>query len=292
MKGTTPKARELAYNKRVTSINLKALRVAEEEKLPPSEDDDDKKENPFEEFINQNLPLDSVPKDGTRPPADDVSDRDGKKSPDGFFDDLDDDDDDEKPVTRSPFSSGSGSPFPPFRPPSSSPFGKPPTPGSGSRFGGGSGSSDDKPDKPSSSPFGSSRFGSSSSSPFGASGSGSGSRFGSGSAPLSGSGGDKRPSLPPRSTPPSSTGRLFGTSNPNRKSWFDVLKETDHLNTFYAVVGVIVLLLAVLSLMYVDRLRMTIALKDGQITELRYQVESLEARLRDLAPPTPPVTGE
>lgn len=291
MKATTPKARELAYNRGVTSIHLKALRVAEEEKLPPSEDDDDKKDNPFEEFINQNLPLDSVPKEGARPPADDASDKGkkgDKKPADGFFDGLDDDDDDdddEKPVTRSPFSS--------FRPPGSNPLGsKPPAFGSGSRFGGGSGSSDDKPDKPTPPPFGGSRFGGGS--PF--SFSGTGSRFGgSGSNPPSGSGasrfgaGGSSPNPPNK---PDDTRLTFGSLNTGTKGLRSLSEDPKTNNMLYTLIGVVIALTVALTLMHVDRLRMTIALKDGQITELRYQVESLEARLNNLPPPTPPAKGE
>lgn len=234
--------------------------MADDEKLPPNEDGE-KNEDPFEQFINDNLPLDSVLKDGET-----VGDKKHSPSRDDdeelAFDSLDDDDDDFlKPSPPPPFGSRSGftprpNPFggSPFggQPPSSSSFGRPPDP---------------RQSDPRFSAFG---------------------------GQLPGS----RP--PQKGTTPPPSGGLFGsrTSNfsrfpppvPPKNTWQDrlksLLREEGNAEFLYGFMVLVVLLAIVLTLMYVDNLRLSIAVRDGQILELRHQLETLESRLNatEIAP--------
>jgi len=260
-------------------ISLKVLSVSDNEKLPP-DDDNEKKDSPFEEFINQNLPLDSVPKEGVTPPADDASSKkEASAGDDDPFGDDDDDDEDESNTRPSP---GTFPRFPSGKSPfssSSSPFGSLP-PLSGSRLG--SGSSDNKP----ASPFGSSRFGS-------PAGSG-GNRFGGGgTTPPSGSG-SNNPNNP--FSRPSAFGRPPTTTPRIPMSWgervWDDIKQKGTPEVIYGLIAFVVVVVVLFTAMSVDRLRLTIALREGQITELRYQVESLEARLNGAELPPTPENGE
>jgi len=276
--------------------------VTDDEKLPLEEDDGPEEQSkpqtdPFSDYINENLSLADVPSDGEgKLPADDV----------GPF---------TKPKPSPPTSSGSNSPFDSDKEDDfdedSSPFNpRPPglvrPPGSSfgpSRFGlprplGPSDGKDEslKPSSPS--PFGS-RFSPppSSGSPGGPSGSGpagwppfGGSRFGSGS-------GSSTP-------PPSSFGSRSGTSStpPNRpesrfgpydkpldslrrSSWRALQEDLGELldKEARAIIAVLVaLVIVLLNLLYIDNLRLTIATQEGQITELRQQVEQAQKRLEEL----------
>lgn len=205
--------------------------------------DDDKDENPFEDFINRDLGMESVPPVGVAKPGDEGS------SP--FEPHDDDDDDDLSDTTNSgasrfhtgsgnsrvnPFGSSSSGERPPF---GVSPFGRPPFT-SGSSF-------SNKP--PNSSQFralGSAGGSSGYTSPFG------------------------RPQ--PATRPP------IGATSFGQRARAEFLRRgLDDL--VMLCMAIIIGLVALSTMLYVDNLRMSMAVRDGQIVELRAQVEDLQRQL-------------
>jgi hypothetical protein len=222
-----------------------------EEKFPP--EDDERKDNPFEEFINRDLGMESVLRGSGSRPADD--------DPIPF----EDDDSDDSPSEDTP--------------PRYSGFGL----GSGSRFSTLGGANPPQPD--SSSPFSRSSFGSR---PFGSS---------SGSQPPRGSFSSSGPLKPAgNSGSPNSFSGGFSRFTPSRMSppprpmsFWERLRTEIGKRLLDEIVGVfiatIVVLIVISTMLYIDNLRMSIALRDGQISELRTQIEELQ---RQLAPTSTP----
>jgi hypothetical protein len=221
--------------------------VTDDEKIPPS--DDNENENPFENFINKDLGMENV-----LPDAKPTSDNKSVASSKGAFEDDDFESGDDGDADDDSFSSTSrfgrlGSAPRPSNPFSSSGLGS-------SRFGGSSSGYN--------SPFGRSNPNVPPNSSFGGLGaSGSfGSRF---SAP------PKFPAPPVRKT--------F-----SQRLWANL--RAFGLEAWVLILMSLVALLVVLSTMlYIDNLRLQIAVGEGQITELRYQVQQLEDRLANTATP-------
>jgi hypothetical protein len=217
--------------------------VTDDEKIPPSDDSDN--DNPFENFINKDLGMENV-----LPDAKSGSDNKAVASSNGVFDDDDDtnddnDADDDSFSSTSRFGRLGSAPRPP------SPFS---SSGFGSRFGGSSSGYN--------SPFGRSNpnnpnntFGG-----LGAGSSGSSSYFGNRfSAP------PKFPAPPVRKT---FSQRLWANLRAfGLEAWVVIL------------MSLVALLLIVSTWLYIDNLRLQIAVGEGQITELRYQIQQLEDRL-------------
>jgi hypothetical protein len=223
--------------------------VPENEKLPPQEDDESPKD-PFEDFIKRDLEMGSVLKE--QKPKDLGDDKPLPFSPDfelNFEDD--DDDEDDKSVSR-PFG-GFSSPFgnlPNTRTPPSSPFGY--------------------------------RFGSSSGSTFGNSG-GSTGNSGSGIPPFRSFGGN--PSSGSTPNPFGGTPRAFPplksfSPETRKKSAFSLLNLSNVFLTSVMIIGSILFLITVLSAS--NHLERQIAVRDGQIMELRAQIEQLQAQIETL----------
>ncbi|MCS6836114.1 MAG: hypothetical protein NZ750_08875 [Anaerolineae bacterium] len=263
--------------------------MTDDEKLPLEDDEGAEEQSkpqadPFSEYINENLSLADVPSnDDGKPPADDITPLNKTKplSPaprHPFGSDKDDPDEDDS-LSKPPYGL--------LGPPNVSRFGlpRPPRPLSSS-------DSKDEGAKPASSPFGS-RFtpppapGSSSSGSSAGWPTYSGSRSGSGN------------------TPPGSFGSRFGASSstpPNRpesrfsppekpldslrrSAWRALLDDLSDLidKEARAIIAVLVaLLILLLNLLYIDNLRLTIATQEGQITELRQQLEKANSRLESL----------
>jgi hypothetical protein len=223
-----------------------------EEKFPP--EDDERKDNPFEEFINRDLGMESVLRGSDSRPADD-------DEPIPFqSDDSDDDPSEGTPPRYTGFGLGSGSRFgtlggTPPQPDGSSPFSR-------------------------SSPFGSRPFGSSAGnqpprSPF--SSSGPLKPSGNSGTPNSFTGGFSR-FTPSRMPPPARPRSLL------ERVRTEIGKRL--LDEIVAVfMATIVVLIVISTMLYIDNLRMNIALRDGQISELRTQIEELQ---RQLAPTSTP----
>lgn len=222
-----------------------------EDKLPLS--DDEPKDDPFEEFINKDLGMDSVPKKSDAMSPDDKavpSPSERSQSMDYAFGEDDDDDDseleDDEPSPRTlPRFGGFSARFTPSSPnytdnPFRSPFGRPLSGGSGV-------------------------FGSSGSAFGGRAARPTGGAFGIGAL---------RPSIPP----------------PAPKSGWQRLRHAIVTSTLdgvaFILVGLGVLLMLFSSIVYIDDLRLSIALRDGQIQELRTQVEQLQRQVSPTLLPT------
>ena len=260
--------------------------VTDDEKLPLEDDDGAEEQrkpqsDPFSDYINDNLSLADVPNDDQgKLPADDVmppsKPRPSSSASSNLFDDNKDDDFDED-------STVGPRPYGLLGPPNVSRFG----PTRPSRPLGSSDGKDEGP-KPTSSPFGS-RFGQPPTSGSGGSNGSSGWPTYSGSR--SGEG-----NVPPRSfgspfaagsTPPNRPASPFGPEKPldklHRSSWRALQEDLAELIDKEArvIVAVLVALIILLfNLLYVDNLRLTIATQEGQITELRKQVDELRLQLQ------------
>ncbi len=211
-----------------------------DEKLPA--DDDNKKDDPFEEFINRDLGMDSMLKQGASAPDDD---EDVVASIYRQREVADDDDDDEEDSSRFPPRFGS---FASRIPPSGTTPGDSPFRSFGSR-----------------SPFGPS---SSSSSPF--------------SRPSARSMGLGSPLKFNRPEP-----------EPPRTPWQRFIAALNKLigeEVIFLLIGFAALLIMASTLLYIDNLRLSIAVRDGQIQELRTQLIDLQRQLTPTAelPSEPP----
>ena len=257
--------RFLAYNRSKmcnpqTAQSRKQISVADN-LLPLSDDEEDKKADPFEEFINKDLGMDSVAQEGDTTPADDRSlTARVKQSRDAFEEEDEEEDESENPRGNLPRFGGFGVPRSPFGSSTSSesPFGRSPF-GNRPSFGNTSGSS---------SGLGKGRFSGSFSS-----------GSGSGSNPFS------RPS---GSLPPLRPSGIFRPS-PTRSFWERFRSEIgkylgDELIGIF--VALVVFLIVLSTMLYVDNLRMGIAVRDGQITELRSQLEEFQHQLTPMVLPT------
>lgn len=276
--------------------------MADETKLPPN-DDDNTPDDPFEDFINKDLGLDGMPTPDPTKPQD--KGKDNNRSRMGSFfpptkkpndekrgnlfnvDDEDDEEDDDTTLGSSPFS----------RP---SPFGSRPNPFGGNRpFGGGAGSPSGSGTPPPNRPFGSSSSSGSGKSSFGSGGTGNENRppnrplFGGGTGSSSGSGnvpprfggfGSSSSGTPPPSRPSSSgDNRPFGglsgrfilprSTPPSQPS----AEKLEQWLSYFVIAGIIAITLV--TLLTIDNLRLQIAVRDGQVLELRHRVEQLEAQL-------------
>jgi hypothetical protein len=203
-----------------------------DEKLPA--DDDNKKDDPFEEFINRDLGMDSVLREGASTTPDD--DEDVLSSLYRQREMAEDNDDDED---SSRFSPRFGS----FTriPPSSATPGDSPFRSFGSR----------------------SPFGQSSSSP---------SPFNRPSSRLTGPGSSLKFSRP--------------QPEPPRTPWQRLTESLNKLigeEVIFLLIGFAALLIMASTLLYIDNLRLSIAVRDGQIQELRTQLMDLQRQLTPTA---------
>lgn len=267
----------------------------DEEKLPKDEDETEKGadeapqeadadvSNPFSQFINHDLSLSGVPEqdEASKTPADDKDLIPPKAESADLFGD-DDEDEDKRPPSR---------------------FGLPPSPFGPPRFGtlpprfGSSPDREGKDEPPRPTPFGSSRFGTGSS-PFGGSSTPppSGGLFGRSNQPPSG-GSPPPPSFGSRfgasSTPPSSSssfGSSFGSRpQPTPKSFSErmgeLIMEWLEKEARTVIVWLVVAIITLMTLLYIDNLRLTLATQRGQVIELQAQVERLEELLGVQNPP-------
>ncbi|MFQ3647799.1 MAG: hypothetical protein SNJ54_13110 [Anaerolineae bacterium] len=212
-----------------------------DEKLPA--DDDNKKENPFEEFINRDLGMDSVLRQGASTTPDD--DEDVLASLYRQREMTEDNDDDDEDSSR--FSPRFGS-FTSRIPPSSATPGDSPFRSFGSR----------------------SPFGPSSSSP---------SPFSRPSSRMTGMGSPLKFSRPQPEPPRTPWQRLAESLN-------KLISE----EVIFLLIGFAALLIMASTLLYIDNLRLSIAVRDGQIQELRTQLMDLQRQLTPTAelPSEPP----
>lgn len=207
-----------------------------DDKLPA--DDDNKKDDPFEEFINRDLGMDSVLRPGASATPDD--DEDMLASIYRQREVAEDDDDDDEDASRfSPRFGGFTGRIPPSTTPGDSPF---------RSFGGRS-------------PFGPPSSSSSSPSPFNRP-----------SSRLTGLGSSLKFSRP--------------EPEPPRTPWQRLAESFNKLigeEVIFLLVGFAALLVIASTLLYIDNLRLSIAVRDGQIQELRTQLIDLQRQLTPTA---------